>query len=61
MWRSWLAHHVRDVGVVCSSQIIPTKRKEKKFFPLLFFNLFLKKINKFTRFGYKLLLNYFIY
>ena len=24
MWRSWLAHHVRDVGVVCSSQIIPT-------------------------------------
>ena len=25
MWRSWLAHHVRDVGVVCSSQIIPTE------------------------------------
>jgi len=24
MWRSWLAHHVRDVGVVRSSRIIPT-------------------------------------
>ena len=25
MWRSWLAHHVRDVGVGCSSHLIPTK------------------------------------
>ena len=31
MWRSWLAHHVRDVGVVCSSQIIPTKQKRMAF------------------------------
>ena len=50
MWRSWLAHHVRDVGVVCSSQIIPTKTKRptqfcaglffvhfKKSFPSYFF------------------------
>jgi len=35
MWRSWLAHHVRDVGVVCSSQIIPTKEVRK--IPDLFF------------------------
>ncbi len=25
MWRSWLAHHVRDVGVGRSSRLIPTK------------------------------------
>lgn len=36
MWRSWLAHHVRDVGVVCSSQIIPTQRRGSEI-PDLFF------------------------
>ena len=30
MWRSWLAHYVRDVGVVRSSRIIPTKQKQKQ-------------------------------
>ena len=28
MWRSWLAHYVRDVGVVRSSRIIPTEEKQ---------------------------------
>ena len=30
MWRSWLAHHVRDVGVGCSSHLIPTKGSHRK-------------------------------
>ena len=30
MWRSWLAHHVRDVGVVRSSRIIPTRRQQAR-------------------------------
>ena len=37
MWRSWLAHYVRDVGVVRSSRIIPTEKADMGL-PLLFDN-----------------------
>ena len=30
MWRSWLAHHVRDVGVGRSSRLIPTRGSPKR-------------------------------
>ena len=34
MWRSWLAHHVRDVGVGRSSRLIPTKGVSRNRRPL---------------------------
>ena len=39
MWRSWLAHHVRDVGVGRSSRLIPTrvKKKDDGFDAVIFF------------------------
>jgi putative endonuclease len=36
VWRSWLAHLHGVQGVVCSSQITPTKKKGANYLPLLF-------------------------
>ena len=48
MWRSWLAHHVRDVGVGRSSRLIPTKAKKDagSTEPASFFAFYIKLYQK---------------